>query len=422
MRSNYCTNVYCSPPEPCYQGVVRGILWYEATGSRQDYANYYDHTREFTLEISTTKTPTVSTLPTFWNRNYRSFLNFTQQALYGIHGVVTDGCSEEPVEAKISIAGHDIDNSYVMTDPRVGYYARLIKGGTYQVTYSADGYVPQTISITVTDKQKRVQNIKLIPVGVVNMPVANFEADVTEVFVNETVQFTDRSENATEWDWYFEGGEPETSTVQNPTVLYKNPGSFNVKLKVFNSSCSNESLKENYITVTQVIELPKADFEVDKTEIVANETVQFTDKSTNTTAWEWFFEGGTPATSSEQNPAVLYETTGKFNVTLQVTNEFGNDEMEKENYITVNPLIINEIDGINVKIFPNPVAQETILMLETDVTIYKIELVNLLGATVKTSYPNAVSCNFSVANIEKGIYLLRIETQKGGYTTKIQIQ
>lgn len=37
-------------------------------------------------------------------------------------------------------------------------------------------------------------------------------------------------------------------------------------------------------------------------------------------SWNWTFESGTPATSTEQNPVVQYTAAGKFDVTLQVSN------------------------------------------------------------------------------------------------------
>jgi len=419
MNGNFCNN--CNPPW-CYPGVCNGASWYSVTGSRQDYANYYDHTREVCLEISNTWTTPAANLPTYWDRNYRSFLNYSQQALYGIHGVITDNCSGEPIHAKIFINGHDMDNSFVMTDPRVGYYARLIKGGTYSVTYSADGYISQTVSVTVSDKQKVVQHINLFPTGVVNIPIANFEADTTKISVNEIVHFTNLSENANAWEWFFEGGTPETSTAKNPVVLYKNPGIFDVNLKVYNNDCNDELLIENYITVKQISELPTANFEADKTEIFQNETISFINLSENATGWEWYFEGGMPEMTTEQNPAVLYKNSGTFNVHLTATNDYGKDEMLKEKFIKVEELIINEIEGVSVKIYPNPVSHESTMTIDADVPLYKIELFNLTGAIVKTSYPNDVPYLFSVSGIEKGIYFMRIETHKGNYTAKIQIQ
>ena len=423
MRDNHCTSPYCPPPYACYPGICSGAYWYFAEGSRQDYANYYNHNREFTLEISYTKTPSAGSLPTFWNRNYRSFLNYTQQALYGFQGTVTDACSGEPAYAKIFINGHDIDNSYVMTDPRVGYYARLIKGGTYSVTCSADGYISQTLSITVTDKQKVIQNFSLLPEGVTNVPVADFDAEVTEIFVNEGVHFTDQSsENTTSWEWYFEGGTPEESTEQNPTVVYKNSGVFNVILKAVNETCANTMVKPNFIIVKQTTESPIANFAADKTEIAEKETVYFSNLSEKATDFEWYFAGGTPETSSEINPAVMYENEGTFTVKLTAINDYSNDILEKTNYITVTPLAIHELEEMGVKIFPNPVSQEAMLTIETDDSVVKMELMNLLGVIVKTTVPIAAPYTFSVAGVARGSYLMKVETTKGSLLTKIQIQ
>jgi PKD repeat protein len=70
-------------------------------------------------------------------------------------------------------------------------------------------------------------------------------------------------------------------------------------------------------------------------------TVQFTDASFgNPTSWQWTFPGGTPATSTDQNPLVTYNNAGTYNhVTLEVQNNFGVDSITKLNYISVSPQI-----------------------------------------------------------------------------------
>jgi PKD repeat protein len=402
-------------------GIVRGWDWYSISGGRQDYANYYDFNREFCLEISDTWITPAGQLTNYWNGHHRSFLNYTQQALYGIHGVVTNACSGEPVYAKISLPT-DINNSFVWTDPRVGFYARPIKGGTYQVTYSADGYTSQTVSITVSDKQKVVQNIALIPVGISNLPIANFEADEIEIFQNDTVRFTDLSENATSWEWFFEEGTPQNSTEQNPTVVYENHGVFDVKLRVINADCSNEKTIEKYITVNRLPNMPFANFEADKTEIMENETVSFTNLSINAIDWEWYFEGGFPETSNEQNPTVLYTNQGNFDVKLTVSNSDGNDEMVKENYIAVKELKVDEAEEIKIRIYPNPLPPETLLTIETDLSVSKIELINLLGELVTSKKIETPPYSLSVSGIDQGLYIIRITTTNSVYSTKIQIQ
>jgi hypothetical protein len=142
-------------------GVTDGYAWYEVNGGRQDYMNYYHYCREATIELSTTKLMPESQLVSYWNYNCRSFLNYIEQAGYGLHGLVTDSLTGTPLKAKIYISGFDTDSSYVYTDPQVGDYHRLLFGGKYDVTFSANGYFPKTISVQVTDMQTTIQNVQL---------------------------------------------------------------------------------------------------------------------------------------------------------------------------------------------------------------------------------------------------------------------
>ena len=81
---------------------------------------------------------------------------------------------------------------------------------------------------------------------------------------------------------------------------------------------------------------PVADFVVNNTNPITLEGVTFTDTSTNTpTSWAWVFDGGTPATSTDQNPNVSYSSPGVYTVTLTATNADGSDGETKVNYITV---------------------------------------------------------------------------------------
>ncbi|HPE57977.1 MAG TPA: S8 family serine peptidase, partial [Bacteroidales bacterium] len=70
--------------------------------------------------------------------------------------------------------------------------------------------------------------------------------------------------------------------------------------------------------------IPEADFSSSATTIYAEETVDFTDLSTNNpTSWNWDFPGGNPSASALQNPVVMYPTPGVYDVSLTVTNTFG---------------------------------------------------------------------------------------------------
>ena len=79
------------------------------------------------------------------------------------------------------------------------------------------------------------------------------------------------------------------------------------------------------------------DFEADETNVAIGATVNFTDQSWgDIVGWNWSFEGGTPATSTEPNPSVKYNEIGKFNVTLTISNQNGDNEtITKRDFITV---------------------------------------------------------------------------------------
>jgi PKD repeat protein len=81
-----------------------------------------------------------------------------------------------------------------------------------------------------------------------------------------------------------------------------------------------------------------ADFTVDETEVSIGGTVHFTDNSwgAQLVSWNWEFEGGTPATSTDQNPSVTYNNAGTFNVRLTVTNADGESDTKfMPHYISV---------------------------------------------------------------------------------------
>jgi len=166
------------------------------------------------------------------------------------------------------------------------------------------------------------------------IPVADFTADITTVNKGGSVQFTDVSTGSpTSWSWTFTGGTPATSTLQNPSVTYNTVGTYTVELTATNVTGSDSETKAAFITV---IDPPVANFTADNTSINEGDAVQFTDVSTGSpTSWSWTINGGTPATSTAQNPSITYSTAGTYTVSLTATNADGSDTETKTDYITV---------------------------------------------------------------------------------------
>ncbi len=126
-------------------GVTNGGDWFVSYGSRQDYFNYYRSCREFTLELSNQMLLNPELLPAHWEYNYPSLLNYIRQSTYGVHGLVYDNQTGEPVHAEIYIPEHDSNNSEVFTSIPSGNYNRPLVNGAYNMQYSVEGYVPVTI-------------------------------------------------------------------------------------------------------------------------------------------------------------------------------------------------------------------------------------------------------------------------------------
>ena len=150
-------------------GITNGHDWYEVDGGRQDYMNYFKKCREFTLELSDDKTPNPNDLPDLWNANYPSLLNYMQQALYGLRGIITDSISGEPLKAKVEIYGHDVDSSHIYSSLPIGNYHRYLYQGNYNVTFSKVGYKSKTINTSILNKNTNVENIQLSPINITNI-------------------------------------------------------------------------------------------------------------------------------------------------------------------------------------------------------------------------------------------------------------
>lgn len=137
-------------------GITHGGDWYVVYGSRQDYFNYFHGCREFTLELSNQKLLNPALLPAHWEYNYRSLINYMKQATYGIHGVVRDATTLDPLYATLTLAGHDQLNSEVATSMPLGNFSRPVLAGSYDLVFSAEGQPDITYPGLTIDDYERI--------------------------------------------------------------------------------------------------------------------------------------------------------------------------------------------------------------------------------------------------------------------------
>jgi PKD repeat protein len=114
---------------------------------------------------------------------------------------------------------------------------------------------------------------------------------------------------------------------------------------------------------------PVASFTADNVTICVGQSVQFTSTSTGSpTSYSWTFQGGTPGTSTTQNPSVTFNTAGTYNVSLTVSNANGNNTSNQTGYITVTGASTNTppvAEGFTTTTFP-PTTPASWTIVNTD--------------------------------------------------------
>jgi len=146
------------------------------------------------------------------------------------------------------------------------------------------------------------------------LPVADFSPD-TVGCSPLTVQFTNKSLYGETYMWGF--GDGQYSVKENPVHTYYVPGSYIVKLIVYN--IAGESVHNGIITVYQN---PTAILEAYPTDVINNEqVVVFSNNSMHDSISFWRFGDG--MTSEEKNPYHKYMEQGSYIVTLIVTSKDG---------------------------------------------------------------------------------------------------
>jgi PKD repeat protein len=151
--------------------------------------------------------------------------------------------------------------------------------------------------------------------------------------LNTLAQFVDLSINATTWFWNF--GDGFTSTLQNPSHLYADTGSYVVTLiTTDNTGCSSFYSSANPIVIH---EIPVANGVVDITSGCEPVTVSFSSNSSGSLNYTWNFGNGD--SSNIQNPSYTYLTPGIYFPYLIAYNNYGcSDTFQIASPIHVNPV------------------------------------------------------------------------------------
>ncbi|XP_037351973.1 carboxypeptidase N catalytic chain [Talpa occidentalis] len=138
-------------------GITNGASWYSLSRGMQDFNYLHTNCFEITLELSCDKFPRQEELQREWLGNREALIQFLEQVHQGIKGRVADENNNNLRDTVISVDGinHDV------TSGDDGDYFRLLLPGTYTVTATAPGYVPETVTVTVGPGEPQEVNFYL---------------------------------------------------------------------------------------------------------------------------------------------------------------------------------------------------------------------------------------------------------------------
>ncbi|SEW34405.1 PKD domain-containing protein [Chitinophaga arvensicola] len=181
------------------------------------------------------------------------------------------------------------------------------KAGTYSV------------SLTYTTASGCKGTVKCNPdITVFKKPVIDFSSpDIPQVCGNTVVSFKDLSDVGDKWLWDFGDNTTSEGNTPTPKHAYSNPGTYDIKLTVWNGTCSNTLLKPQYIKAID----PFPRFSILNPDCNNRLTATFIENSTQATSWKWEWGDGTDTSYTTRVARLThkYSRTGKYQVRLTIT-------------------------------------------------------------------------------------------------------
>ncbi len=263
---------------------------------------------------------------------------------------------------------------------------------------------------------------------------AIFTVSTNDACVGQPIEFADESTGPIiSWEWTFEGGDPATSTEQNPSVTYSATGDFDVELIVSDGIEIDTTIIENFINVNDVPPSPGFPSGIALLCKDPYNTTYSTSGAAGATEYNWLLE-----------PFDAGEIIGSGTT---ITVDWGNTfvgvatlKVSGENYCGVGPfsipltITIDECTGINdvnditrTQIYPNPSnGNFTLKMNLEDQKTIDIRIFNSLNKVVylaeKITAQNEFQRDIDLSNYSKGVYYLHVFGDDVNVIKKIVIQ
>jgi gliding motility-associated-like protein len=186
-------------------------------------------------------------------------------------------------------------------------------------TYPKEGTYPVKLTYTTTNGCKGTVN--LYPGAVIQVrkkPNPDFSSpEAPQICGNNWVHFNSTTDVGNTWSWDF--GDNTSAPGQNTQHSYRDPGTYTVKLTVYNYGCGETVTKTAYITAVN----PFPRFSPQSIDCDHRTEISFDEHSLGTvTSWKWNWGDGKENTYTTKTSPVKhkFDRTGMYIVKLTVTD------------------------------------------------------------------------------------------------------
>ena len=262
-------------------------------------------------------------------------------------------------------------------------------------------------------------------------PIVDFNATPTEGCLPLVVEFENLTQFAdpSSYQWEFGDGQ-RVSAVENPTHIYRNPGTYTVTLSANNiTGQRTEMIKEEFIVVN---ETPTASFTIpdEYRQVFTGEEVRFVNLSEGADEYIWKFGDGNE--SFEEEPIHAYPDSGIYDITLIAINtETGcTDSMTLSSQVRV---ILGGASDVPNAFTPsragpgtassNPIQNDIFLPKVEGVSQFNMKIYNRWGELLFESNDRTEGWDgyYNGVLMPQGVYVYRLELvyENGRRETKI---
>lgn len=230
-----------------------------------------------------------------------------------------------------------------------------------------------------------------------NPPSAAFSTSSNIGCTEQEIVFIDESiGGATSWEWQFPGGNPSSSALQNPTVIYSQPGNYQVSLTVFNNNGSSTlSSTFNFFQSPQTPEIIQTG-NVLSAVIPPQHSVQ------------WFFNG--QAINNATSASLDINNEGYYSVVITNLNNCNASAGIYFGFVTNTQNVELEKQML---VYPNPANHTVNIILPEhgEMVSQQIEVINCIGQKIyqyqTSAETNENNIQLSVEHWSEGVYFVR---------------